>query len=88
MIYTDSRFIKRKIGFFNICTGISPPADLFVGRSLVIVFIFSVVASLNEKLPLTLYRSLLFWTRGWFLNLQTVINIIQSFADLFIRKFK
>ena len=34
-----------------------------------IAFISSVVASLNEKFPLTLYRSLIFTKLGWFLNL-------------------
>ena len=49
IIYTDSSS-KEVLDFFNILTGISPPSALFVGRSLTIAFISSVVASLNEKM--------------------------------------
>ena len=52
MIYTDSSS-KEKLDVFNIFTGISSSAALFVGRTLVIAFISSVVSHLNEKLPLT-----------------------------------
>ena len=46
---------KEKFDFFNTFTGILPPAALFVGRSLMIVFISSVVASLNDGSYVVMY---------------------------------
>ena len=60
IVYTDSQFMKKKIDFFKIFLGISIPAALFERRSLMMACISSVVASLNEKFPLTLYHSLVF----------------------------
>ena len=60
---------QKKFDFFNIFT---------VRRSLIIVFIFSVVAILNEKLSLTLYRSSIFTILERMLNLQTMLSRFNS----------
>ena len=51
IIYRDSYLSKENFAFFDMFTGISPPAALFVGRSLMIAFICSAVA-VKEKISL------------------------------------
>ena len=53
---------------FNICIGISPPADLLVFKSLILLLTSFVVTGRYENLLIFLYYFFIFFMLGWLIN--------------------